>query len=88
MEAYNEANEKMVLQRFFQLIIDYKPLVITSFNGDRFDWPFIEERCLQQGLNLENAIGIRRSEETQEYYGRFLIHLDCFPWVERDAYLP
>lgn len=33
-------------------------------------------------------IGIKRSEETQEYFGRFLIHMDCFAWVERDAYLP
>lgn len=74
--------------RFFNIITDYKPLIISSFNGDKFDWPFIEERCLSLGFYLENEIGLKRNEETNEFYGRFLIHMDCFAWVERDAYLP
>lgn len=44
--VYNEVDEKSLLIRFFNVIIDYKPLIISSFNGDRFDWPFIEERSL------------------------------------------
>lgn len=88
VEVFNEINEKDLLLRFFKVITDYKPLIITSFNGDRFDWPFIEERCMQLGFYLDKELGIKRSDESQEYFGRFLIHLDCFPWVERDAYLP
>lgn len=85
---FNEVDEKALLMRFFAVIFDYKPLIISSFNGDRFDWPFIEERCIRNGFYLEQELGIRRSEEMQEYYARFLIHMDCFAWVERDAYLP
>lgn len=70
------------------MLYDYKPLIITSFNGDKFDWPFIEERCLQNGFYMSKELGIRRSEEMAEYYGKFMIHMDCFAWVERDAYLP
>jgi len=44
--VYNEVDEKSLLMRFFEVIVDYKPLIISSFNGDRFDWPFIEERSL------------------------------------------
>ena len=25
---------------------------------------------------------------TKEYLGRYIVHLDCFPWVKRDSYLP
>ncbi|CAD8196556.1 unnamed protein product [Paramecium octaurelia] len=85
---YNQPNEKSLLLKFFQVILDYKPNIISSFNGDRFDWPFIEERCLTHGFYLEQEIGIKKNEENNEYYGRYIIHMDCFAWVERDAYLP
>jgi DNA polymerase epsilon subunit 1 len=88
VDVYNEKNEYDTLKRFFSVIIEYKPIIITSFNGDRFDWPFIENRCNELDLNLDTELGIKKSEETGEYFGRFLSHLDCFPWVERDAYLP
>lgn len=45
VEVFNEDTELDLLQRFFKIILEYKPLIITSFNGDKFDWPFIEERC-------------------------------------------
>ncbi|CAD8196110.1 unnamed protein product [Paramecium pentaurelia] len=85
---YNEPDEKSLLLKFFQVILDYKPIIISSFNGDRFDWPYIEERCLTHGFYLEQEIGIKKNEENNEYYGRYVIHMDCFAWVERDAYLP
>lgn len=88
VDIYNEKNEYDTMKRFFKVIIDYKPTIITSFNGDKFDWPFIENRCVELNLNVEAELGIRKSEETGEYFGRYLSHLDCFPWVERDAYLP
>lgn len=85
---YNEANEHDLLKRFFAILHEYKPLVISSFNGDHFDWPFIEDRCIFLGLSLEDEIGMRKQEESGEYYGRFLIHMDCYCWVDRDAFLP
>jgi DNA polymerase epsilon subunit 1 len=61
-------------------------VILTSYNGDNFDWPFIEKRSMILNVSLEEHIGILASEG--EYYGRFLIHLDCFYWVQRDSYLP
>ena len=37
---------------------------------------------------MEDEIGIRKQDETSEYFGRFVCHMDCFNWVERDAFLP
>ncbi|KAL4468704.1 hypothetical protein ABPG74_005207 [Tetrahymena malaccensis] len=85
--VYNEPNEKACIKKFFDIIVDYKAFIITSFNGDKFDWPFIHERCNQLGLSLEKEIGIHL-EEGPEYFGRYLTHLDCLYWVIRDAYLP
>ena len=35
-----------------------KPFIYTSFNGDYFDWPFIDERCKKYSIKLEEEIGI------------------------------
>jgi DNA polymerase epsilon subunit 1 len=72
---------------FFKIIKEIQPNILTSFNGDKFDWPYIENRCNKYSINMEQAIGFRNQENT-EYYGRLLMHLDCFYWVERDSYLP
>jgi DNA polymerase epsilon subunit 1 len=42
---FNEPDEKALLDRFFAHIKETKPFIFTSYNGDYFDWPFIEERC-------------------------------------------
>lgn len=82
----NEPNEWSVLDRFFTHIKETKPFIFVSFNGDQFDWPFIEARANFHGFNLDEAIGIEKHEE--EYYGRFATHMDCLYWVVRDAFLP
>jgi DNA polymerase epsilon subunit 1 len=84
--VYNEPNEKATLTRFIKHLQEAKPFIITSFNGDFFDWPFVEARMNVHGLHMTREIGI--SNNSGEYYGRFALHLDCFPWVKRDSYLP
>lgn len=39
---------------------------------------------------MEREIGVSSSEKlgSVEFSGRFASHMDCFYWVERDAYLP
>lgn len=71
---------------FVNIIQDYKPVVITSYNGDRFDYPFIETRCQINYIDFNNESGVMN--KTNEYFGNYISHLDCFYWVERDAYLP
>jgi DNA polymerase epsilon subunit 1 len=54
----NESDEISVLRRFFALVVKTRPNIFVTFNGDFFDWPFIEARCKINGLCLEREIGI------------------------------
>ena len=36
---------------------------------------------------MENEIGFYL-ENDEHWYGRFITHLDCMYWVNRDSYLP
>jgi DNA polymerase epsilon subunit 1 len=55
---FNEKNEESSLRKFFNHIRSCKPLIITSYNGDFFDFPFIEKRAEKYGMTLEKEIGI------------------------------
>jgi DNA polymerase epsilon subunit 1 len=89
-KVFNEPNEESLLNKFFEHIRDVRPFIFCTFNGDYFDWPFIETRAKFYGMNLEDEIGIlaKRNRLDVAYYGRFACHLDCMYWVKRDAYLP
>lgn len=84
---FNEGNEKDVLIRFFEHIREEKPTVIATFNGDFFDWPFVDARAQFHGLDLYQEIGFQKDSE-DEYKSGHCVHMDCFRWVKRDSYLP
>lgn len=84
---FNEPDEKHVLQRFFEHIRDCRPTVIATFNGDFFDWPFVETRANFHGLDMFDEIGFAKDNEG-EYKSKYCVHMDCFRWVKRDSYLP
>jgi DNA polymerase epsilon subunit 1 len=72
-----------------------RPHVLVTYNGDGFDWPYVEARCaMYQGLSLYTHLGIRGHKvgsadgKEIEYTGRCMLHLDAFAWVQRDSYLP
>lgn len=71
---------------FIDIIQNYKPTVITSFNGDKFDYPFIEARCAHNYIDFSKTMGV--NNKTGEYFGAYISHMDCYYWVDRDAYLP
>lgn len=83
---FNENNEICLLQRFFELLKSERPRIYVTYNGDFFDWPFIEKRCQIHKFNLPEEIGIFM--EKNQFKGRFSLHLDAFSWVKRDSYLP
>ena len=58
-----------------------------TYNGDFFDFPFIDKRMQKYGLVMEQEIGIQK-QASEEYGSRFVCHLDAFHWVNRDSYLP
>jgi DNA polymerase epsilon subunit 1 len=86
-KIFNEADELALLQRFIAHIQETRPLVFVTYNGDFFDWPFIEDRCAKYGIVLSDEIGVWR-EPSGEFKGRFSVHMDAFHWVKRDSYLP
>lgn len=84
---FNEPDEKAVLEKFFEHIREVKPTVIATFNGDFFDWPFVEARAAFRGLDMFKEIGFAKDSEG-EYKSSYCTHMDCFRWVKRDSYLP
>ena len=67
---------------------ELKPNVYVTFNGDYFDWPFIEQRATKCGMNLFDELSFTVDSVTGECRSRISLHLDAFCWVKRDSYLP
>ncbi|EGS22368.1 DNA polymerase-like protein [Thermochaetoides thermophila DSM 1495] len=84
---FNEPDEKAVLERFFLHVKEARPTVIATYNGDFFDWSFVEARASVNGIDMYHEIGWRKNSEDQ-YQCNYSVHMDCFHWVNRDSYLP
>ena len=87
-EVFNEPCEEHVLLRFFKHMQETRPTVYVTYNGDWFDWPFINDRAKQYGLSIEAELGFSFNEETHECRSESAVHIDAFYWVKRDSYLP
>ncbi|RKF60362.1 DNA polymerase epsilon catalytic subunit A [Erysiphe neolycopersici] len=85
--VFNEPDEKSVIERFFLHIKESRPTVIATYNGDFFDWPFVDARASINGIDMYKEIGWRKGQEDQ-YCCDYSAHMDCFHWVNRDSYLP
>ena len=84
---FNEPNEKALIERFFEHIKEAKPTLIVTYNGDFFDWPFVEARASVHGIDMYQEIGFRKDSE-DIYRSNYCAHMDAFAWVNRDSYLP
>ncbi|CCC12927.1 hypothetical protein SMACR_06069 [Sordaria macrospora] len=84
---FNEPDEKALIERFFLHIKEARPTVIATYNGDFFDWPFVEARASINGIDMYHEIGWKKDSEDQ-YKCNYSVHMDCFHWVNRDSYLP
>jgi DNA polymerase epsilon subunit 1 len=102
--VFNETDERSCICRFFSHFLDARPNIIVTYNGDSFDWPFVEMRATKHGLDMHKEIGFTKETNTDgEYKSRQCIHMDAyrlvfdkflykyllfFSWVKRDSYLP
>lgn len=84
---FNEINEMFLLQRFFDHILEVRPHIFVTYNGDFFDWPFVEARAASYDLDMKQEIGFAKDREGV-YTCRPAMHMDCLCWVKRDSYLP
>ncbi|KAL9894607.1 DNA polymerase epsilon catalytic subunit 1 isoform 1-T1 [Glossina fuscipes fuscipes] len=85
--VFNETNEMQLLQKFFDHIMEVRPHIIVTYNGDFFDWPFVEARAAVYDLDMKQEIGFSKLRDGN-YLSRPSIHMDCLCWVKRDSYLP
>jgi hypothetical protein len=42
----------------------------VTYNGDYFDWPFIETRATKNGMDMHDEIGFRCNRKTNETLSR------------------
>lgn len=84
---FNEPDEPALLRRFFGHIQQVRPTIMVTYNGDFFDFPYVEARALVHGMDMEAMIGFKKNNQG-DYWSTHTLHLDCFRWVKRDSYLP
>ena len=77
---FNEANEMQLIQKFFDHIMEVRPHIVVTYNGDFFDWPFVETRAAVYDLDMKQEIGFSKSRDGT-YLSRPSIHMDCLCWV-------
>ncbi|XP_059531846.1 DNA polymerase epsilon catalytic subunit A isoform X2 [Myotis daubentonii] len=85
--VFNEPDEAHLIQRWFEHVQETKPTIMVTYNGDFFDWPFVEARAAAHGLSMYQEIGFQKDSQG-EYKAPQCIHMDCLRWVKRDSYLP
>ncbi|RHZ23048.1 hypothetical protein DYB37_001032, partial [Aphanomyces astaci] len=86
-ECINVANELELIRYFFNHVKELNPHIFVTYNGDFFDWPFLETRAQHHGMDLKSEVGISK-DRNGEYRGQCAVHLDAYCWVKRDSYLP
>ncbi|XP_072950830.1 DNA polymerase epsilon catalytic subunit A-like [Typha angustifolia] len=84
----NVKNEEDLLKAWFSHMQEVKPGIYVTYNGDFFDWPFLEKRAAHHGIKMSEEIGFQCDANQGECRAKFSCHLDCFAWVKRDSYLP
>lgn len=87
-KVINCANEAATLRAWFDHMRAAHPAIYVTYNGDYFDWPFIETRAAKNGMNMLQELGFRCNKRSGECLSRAAVHMDCLHWVNRDSYLP
>jgi DNA polymerase epsilon subunit 1 len=57
--VWNEKDEAATLRRWFDHMREVQPAVYVTYNGDFFDWPFIETRAAKHGMDMHREIGFK-----------------------------
>lgn len=52
------------------VLMQTKPSIFVTYNGDFFDWPFIETRAHKHGLDMGAEIGFRCNRVSNETLSR------------------
>ena len=74
-----------MLEEFFRKIVTLSPHILATFNGDYFDFPFVEKRGEILGVDMLEKTGLHKQFGDEFYLGKHMLHLDCFNWVQSEA---
>ena len=80
----NLPNEEAVLRAFLAHIREARPQVLVTYNGDFFDWPFVEARCGVYAIDMAKEVGVAPvggegpggTGTGAEFRGRTAVHMD------------
>ena len=67
--AFGEDGEKKCIQRFFNLIREYKPTIVAGYNSAFFDFPFILKRAEILGVDVQGLTKILTGTGMKEKKG-------------------
>ena len=79
---FNEPDEASLLRKFIDHILESRPNIFVTYNGDLFDWPFVDARARFYDISLEEEIGFA-PDSMNEYKCRPCIHMDAFRSVSK-----
>jgi DNA polymerase epsilon subunit 1 len=79
---FAHAYQPALIRRWFEHIRESRPTVMATYNGDSFDFPFVDVRAKIHGISMYDEIGFRPDNE-DEYKSKATMHMDCFRWVGR-----
>ncbi len=77
--------EEELIRRFVEIINEYKPDYLVSYNGDNFDFPFIFERARKYRVDLElnvDGSNIRLNRNKTRLIG--VLHLDLYKFIRKN----
>ena len=78
--VFNMKDEVSLLRRFFDHITEVQPQIIVTYNGDHFDWPFVDARAKFHNISMFKETGFYKDSQ-DEYQSRCCIHMDCFKYL-------
>ena len=69
--VWNVPNEKALLLRWFQHMREARCAVYVTYNGDYFDWPFMETRSMACGMDMHAELGFKFGKKSGECLSRW-----------------
>jgi DNA polymerase I len=81
-------SEEGMLKEFNKIIMNTKPSIMVTYNGDMFDWPFIRQRMKKYGLDRKygydgSSMTIIKRPNSASAKIKGLAHIDLYLFVSR-----
>lgn len=77
------ADEKAMLERFQQLLQEYKPEILVGYFSDGFDLPYLKTRGSKHHLNFDFQVFSKTGFRSSEVKVKGMIHLDMLKFIKQ-----